>query len=182
MSRNHAPLRRSRVQAQCRHERGRRFPRRCTAERRIRARPSVNAHPDMSARARAPPPGSSGATTDTDRPHGRRVRQTSLPRHSSGRSTERPFRFVVDHTVRPRPAVPSREGTPAEHDQHRRPARDPPARPDKALPTLGALPRACCRGPTRTHTTDTDDNPAVGLSPRLRLRSLGRPLPPRSVT
>ena len=52
-----------------------------------------------------PPPVSlahPGATTDTDRPHRRRVRQTSLPRHSSGRSTERPLRFVVvDHTVRP---------------------------------------------------------------------------------
>ena len=110
MSRNHPPLRRPRVQARCRHERGRRpsspsqpayhssrsrllspgalarslrwrpkvsaacrqLPRRCTAERRIRARPSVNAHPDMSARARAPPPGSPGATTDTDRPHRRR--------------------------------------------------------------------------------------------------------------
>ena len=66
-----------------------------------------------SARARAPPPGSPSATTATDRPHGRRVRQTSLPRHSSCRSTERPFRFVVvDHTVRPSPAVPSREGYP----------------------------------------------------------------------
>ena len=84
-----------------------------------------------SARAIAPPPGSPGATTDTDRPHGRRVRQTSLPRHSSCRSTERPFRFLVDHTVRPRPAVPSREGTPAGHDQHRRPAR----------PAVGLSPR-----------------------------------------
>ena len=55
-----------------------------------------------SARAMAPPPGSPGAATDTDRPTRRRVRQTSLPRHSSGRSTERPLRFVVvDHTVRP---------------------------------------------------------------------------------
>ena len=58
-----------------------------------------------------------------DRPHRCRVRQTSLPRHSGGRSTERPLRFVVDHTVRPSPAVPSREGTPDGHDQHRRPAR-----------------------------------------------------------
>ena len=85
-----------------------------------------------SARAIAPPPGSPGATTDTDRPHGRRVRQTSLPRHSSGRSTQRPFHFVVvDHTVQPSPAVPSREGTPAGHDQHRRPAR----------PAVGLSPR-----------------------------------------
>ena len=88
-------------------------------------------------RARAPPPGSSGATTATDRPHGRRVRQTSLPRHSSCRSTERPFRFVVvDHTVRPNPAVPSREGTPPGHDQHRRPARNPTGRPDQTRPSL----------------------------------------------
>ena len=43
-----------------------------------------------SARAIAPPPGAPGATTDSPRPHGCRVRQTSLPRHSSGRSTERP--------------------------------------------------------------------------------------------
>ena len=42
------------------------------------------------ARAIAPPPGSSGATTDTDHPYGRRVRQTSLPRHSSGRSVAAP--------------------------------------------------------------------------------------------
>ena len=83
------------------------------------------------ARAIAPPPGSSGATTDTDHPYGRRVRQTSLPRHSSGRSTQRPFRFVVDHTVRPSPAVASRERTPAGHDQHRRPAR----------PAVGLSPR-----------------------------------------
>ena len=90
-----------------------------------------------SPRARAPPPGSSGATTDTDRPHTRRGRQTSLPRHSSCRSTQRPFHFVVvDHTVRPSPAVPSREGTPAGHDQHRRPARNPPRRPDHTRPSL----------------------------------------------
>ena len=46
------------------------------------------------------------------------------------------FRFVVDHTVRPRPAVPSRERTPAGHDQHRRPARNPSGRPDQTGPSL----------------------------------------------
>ena len=72
------------------------------AERRIRARPTSTPIRTWSPRAMAPPPGSPGAATDTDRPHRRRVRQTSLPRHSSGRSTERPLRFVVvDHTVRP---------------------------------------------------------------------------------
>ena len=46
-----------------------------------------------------------GATTDTDRPHRRRVRQTSLPLHSSGRSTQRPFH----RRRRPhRPAQPGR--------------------------------------------------------------------------
>ncbi len=56
---------------------------------------------------------------------------------TSGRSTQRPFHFVVvDHTVRPSPAVPSREGTPAGHDQHRRPARNPPGRPDQTRPSL----------------------------------------------
>ena len=69
--------------------------------------PSVNAHPDMSARAIAPPPGSPGATTETDRAHGRRVRQTSLPRHSSGRSTERPFP-VRRRPHRPGPGRPFR--------------------------------------------------------------------------
>jgi len=44
--------------------------------------------------------------------------------------------FVVDHTVRPRPAVPSRERTPAGHDQHRRPARNPSGRPDQTGPSL----------------------------------------------
>ena len=43
-----------------------------------------------SARAIAPPPGSPGAATDADQPHRQRVRQTSLPRHSGCRSTERP--------------------------------------------------------------------------------------------
>ena len=72
------------------------------AERRIRARPTSTPIRTWSPRAIAPPPGASGATTDTDRPHRRCVRQTSLPRHSSGRSTQRPLRFVVvDHTVRP---------------------------------------------------------------------------------
>ena len=72
------------------------------AERRIRARPTSTPIRTWSPRAIAPPPGSPGAITDTDPPHRRRVRQTSLPRHSSGRSTERPLRFVVvDHTVRP---------------------------------------------------------------------------------
>jgi len=92
-----------------------------------------------SARARAPPTGTPGATTDADQPHTRRVRQTSLPRHSRGRSTERPFRFgVVDHTGRPGPAVPSREGTPDRHDQHQRPARNPPSTHRPALRRSGA--------------------------------------------
>ena len=108
-----------------------------------------------SARARAPPTGALGATTDTDRPHRRRVRQTSLPRHSSGRSTQRPFHFVVvDHTVRPSPAVPSREGTPAGHDQHRRPARNPPGRSDQTRPSLRSehyLAHAVADQPARVH-------------------------------
>ena len=86
-----------------------------------------------SARARAPPTGAPGATTVAYRPHRRRVRQTSLPRHSGCRSTERPLRFVVDHTVRPSPAVPSREGTPTGHDQHQRPARNPPSALERSL-------------------------------------------------
>ena len=103
----------------------------------------------------APPPGSPGATTDAARPHERRVRQTSLPRHSRGRSTERPFRCVaVDHTVRPSPAVPSREGTPARHDQHQCPARNPPS----------ALGRSLCR-PVRERRSATDN----------RLTKLGGP-------
>ena len=65
------------------------------------------------ARARAPPTGAPGATTDPARPHGCRVRQTSLPRHSSGRSTERPFASSSSTTPSgPSQAVPSREGTP----------------------------------------------------------------------
>ena len=44
-----------------------------------------------SARTRAPPPGALGATTDTERHHRRRGRQTSLPQHSSCRSMQRPF-------------------------------------------------------------------------------------------
>ncbi len=88
-----------------------------------------------SARAIAPPPGSPGAATDADQPHRQRVRQTSLPRHSGCRSTERPFRcVVVDHTVRPSQAVPSREGTPVRHDQHQRPARNPPSADRPLLP------------------------------------------------
>ena len=88
-----------------------------------------------SARAIAPPPGSPGAATDADQPHRQRVRQTSLPRHSGCRSTERPFRcVVVDHTVRPSQAVPSREGTPVRHDQHQRPARNPPSVDRPLLP------------------------------------------------
>ena len=111
-----------------------------------------------SARAIAPPPGSPGATTTTDRPHGRRVRQTSLPRHSGCRSTQRPFRFVVvDHTAWPSPAVPSREGTPAGHDQHRRPARNPPGRPDQ-----NSLRSVFCFFRTRSEAT------------RLQIRSLLR--------
>ena len=51
------------------------------------------------------------------------------------RSTERPFRCVgVDHTVRPSQAVPSREGTPVRHDQHQRPARNPPSADRPLLP------------------------------------------------
>ena len=88
-----------------------------------------------SARAIAPPPGPPGAATDADQPHRQRVRQTSLPRHSGCRSTERPFRcVVVDHTVRPSQAVPSREGTPVRHDQHQRPARNPPSVDRPLLP------------------------------------------------
>ena len=160
-------------------------PRRCKAERRIRARPSVNAHPDGSARAIAPPPGAPGATTDTECPHHRRVRQTSLPRHSGGRSTQRPCRFVVDHTVRPSPAVASREGTPAGHGQHRRPARNPPGRPDRTRPSLRSETfTSRMLSPTNAHAyTDADDNRAVGLSPRWRLdRSADRftPVPLRN--
>ena len=75
-----------------------------------------------------PPTGCLAQQPDADQPHRCRVRQTSLSRHSRGRSTERPFRFVVvDHTGRPSRAVPSREGTPARHDQHQRSSRNPPS-------------------------------------------------------
>ena len=117
-----------------------------------------------SARAIAPPPGSPGAATDSARPHRCRVRQTSLPRHSGGRSTERPCRFVVDHTARPSPAVPSRERTPAGHDQHRHPARNP----------LGAEPeRPSIR--SEHYLADAVADQCARIH-RLAPRSLGRPL------
>ena len=104
-----------------------------------------------SARARAPPTGAPRATTDADQPHRERVRQTSLPRHSRGRSTERPFRFVVvDHTGRPSLAVPSREGTPTRHDQHRRFARNPPSVDTRSL-RLALLLLQNRPEPTRVH-------------------------------
>ena len=64
------------------------------------------------------------------------------------------FRFVVvDHTVRPSPAVPSREGTPTGHDQPPTSGSEPTrGRTREAIHTLGALPRGRCCGPMRTHT------------------------------
>ena len=100
----------------------------------------------------------------------RRVRQTSLPRHSSGRSTERPSGSSSSTTlsVPARPFRLARVPRPG-HDQHRRPARNPPARPDQTRPLapLRTLPRARCRGPTRTRPMPMTTERWV--SPRLRV-------------
>ena len=70
----------------------------------------------------------------------------------------RVFRFVVvNPTVRTSPAVPFREGTPAGHDQYRRPVRNPPGRPDQ-----NSLRSVFCFFRTRSEAT------------RLQIRSLLR--------
>ena len=60
------------------------------------------------------------------------------------------LRFVVDHTVRPSPAVPSREGTPTGHDQHQRPARNLPSALGRSLHPSGAVSAPILPGQPRT--------------------------------
>ena len=68
------------------------------------------------------------------------------------------LRFVVvDHTVRPTPAVPSREGTPAGHDQLRCPARNPPGRPDQNGPRCARFPASLRNRPEPTRVQFPSD-------------------------
>ena len=131
-----------------------------------------------SARARAPPPGSPGATTDTDRPHTRRVRQTSLPRHSSGRSTERPSGSSSSTTLSvparpfrlarvPRPGMTNTDVRLGTHPQDRT-RQGPRSAQNTTSRTLSR---------TDAHASDADDNRAVGVATLAR-RSFGRPLSP----
>jgi len=97
------------------------------AQRRIRARPTSNAHPNVvpardgaasrlawrSNRHRPAPP----SPRAPDEPSA--ALEWSLDGTPSSIRRRRPHRPA-------QPAVPSREGTPTGHDQHRRPARNPP--------------------------------------------------------
>ena len=92
--------------------------------------------------------------------------------HPGDRTTQGP------PTVRPSPAVPSREGTPAGHDQHRRPARNHPGDRTTQGPLYAWSITSRTLSRTNPHAyTDADDNRAVGVA-SLAPRSLGRPLPP----
>ena len=127
-----------------------------TAERRIRARPSVNAHPDV-VRARE---------SAASRLAWRNNRQRSFPR--APRAPDEPsatLEWSLDGTPFSRSSSSTTPSGPARPFRLARVTRPGmtntdvrlgtstrETRPDKALPPLGALPRARCRGPTRTHT------------------------------